>query len=114
MGICDSENQKIKSPTEYSNSNPNVNANLNYQFANYADSAFDKYDTNRTGYIEYTEFRKVLDDLAGVFSKGENIAEEEVKKNFDLIDTDRDGKISKEEFINSTIFKLLESFKDRQ
>ncbi len=82
------------------------------KFSNYADSAFDKYDTNRTGYIEYTEFRKVLDDLAGVFCKGENIAEEEVKKNFELIDTDKDGKISKGEFANSTILKLLEVFKD--
>ena len=81
------------------------------KFSNYADSAFDKYDTNKTGYIEYTEFRKVLDDLAGAFSIGSNIAEEEVKKNFELIDTDKDGKISKGEFANSHILKLLEIFK---
>ena len=30
------------------------------KFSNYAESAFDKYDTNKTGYIEYSEFKKVM------------------------------------------------------
>ena len=49
--------------------------------------------------------------MTGIFRKGVNVAEEEVKKNFELIDTDKDGKISKGEFANSHILKLLEIFK---
>ena len=52
--------------------------------------------------------------MAANFSKDANISEEHVKKVLEQIDTDNDGKISKEEFTKTSRLKLLEAYKDSQ
>lgn len=55
---------------------------------------FQKYDRNRTGSIEQAEFARLLEAL------GQNITDEELAIAFDIIDTDRSGKISWKQFKN--------------
>ncbi|MDC0708634.1 EF-hand domain-containing protein [Stigmatella sp. ncwal1] len=55
---------------------------------------FQKYDRNRTGFIEAPEFARLLEAL------GQNITEEDLQIAFDIIDIDRSGKISWKQFKN--------------
>ncbi len=55
---------------------------------------FQRYDRNRTGSIEAPEFARLLEAL------GQNITDEELMIAFDIIDTDRTGKISWTQFKN--------------
>jgi Ca2+-binding EF-hand superfamily protein len=55
---------------------------------------FQKYDRNRTGYIEQREFARLLEAL------GQNITDEELAMAFDMVDTERTGKISWKQFKN--------------
>ena len=55
---------------------------------------FQKYDRNRTGYIEEAEFARLLEAL------GQNITDEELMIAFDIIDSERTGKISWKQFKN--------------
>jgi len=55
---------------------------------------FQKYDRNRTGYIEQGEFARLLEAL------GQNITDEELAMAFDMVDTERTGKISWKQFKN--------------
>ena len=112
MGICDSAKETIKNATESAKSSVSEILNNESKFANYSESAFEKYDTDKSGYIEQAELKKVIDELAANFSKDTNISEEDVKKVLEQIDTDNDGKISKEEFTKTSRLKLLEAFKD--
>jgi hypothetical protein len=55
---------------------------------------FQKYDRNRTGYLEVPGFARLLEAL------GQNITDEELQMAFDDIDTERAGKISWIQFKN--------------
>ncbi|ADO73065.1 EF-hand domain-containing protein [Stigmatella aurantiaca] len=55
---------------------------------------FQKYDRNRTGFIEAPEFARLLEAL------GQNITDEDLQIAFDIIDIDRSGKISWKQFKN--------------
>ena len=55
---------------------------------------FQKYDRNRTGYIEAPGFARLLEAL------GQNITDDELAIAFDIIDTERTGKISWKQFKN--------------
>jgi Ca2+-binding EF-hand superfamily protein len=55
---------------------------------------FQKYDRNRTGYIEAPGFARLLEAL------GQNITDDELTIAFDIIDTERTGKISWKQFKN--------------
>jgi hypothetical protein len=55
---------------------------------------FQRYDRNRTGSIEQPEFARLLEAL------GQNINDEELAIAFDIIDTERTGKISWKQFKN--------------
>ena len=55
---------------------------------------FQRYDRNRTGSIEHPEFARLLEAL------GQNINDEELAIAFDIIDTERTGKISWKQFKN--------------
>ncbi len=55
---------------------------------------FQKYDRNRTGYIEAPGFARLLEAL------GQNITDDELMIAFDIIDTERSGKISWKQFKN--------------
>ena len=70
---------------------------------------FDKYDKDKSGYIEQSELKEVINELASKLNKETNISEDIVKKALDQIDTDEDGKISKTEFCNTSRLKLLQN-----
>ncbi|NTX66342.1 EF-hand domain-containing protein [Myxococcus sp. CA051A] len=53
---------------------------------------FQRYDRNRTGSIERTEFARLLEAL------GQNVTDEELEIAVDIVDTDRTGKISWSQF----------------
>ena len=55
---------------------------------------FQKYDRNRTGFLEIGGFARLLEAL------GQNVTEEELMIAFDMIDTERTGKISWKQFKN--------------
>ena len=77
------------------------------KYNNYSDSAFEKVDTNKNGYIEKDELAKLIDELIAKFKKDTKVPEDKVKIALELIDTDGDGKISKEEFRKTSRTKLL-------
>ena len=52
------------------------------------------YDMNNDGYITKEEFRTTMKSL------GENLTEEEVDAMMSQADTNKDGKISREEFVH--------------
>lgn len=56
--------------------------------------AFYMYDMNNDGYITKEEFRTTMKSL------GENLTEEEVDAMMSQADTNKDGKISMEEFVH--------------
>ena len=53
--------------------------------------------------------KKVIDELASKLKQDTNISEDVIKNALEYIDTDRDGKISKEEFTKTSRLKLLEA-----
>ena len=53
---------------------------------------FQRYDRNRTGFIERSGFSRLLEAL------GQNISDEEFEIALDIVDTDRTGKVSWKEF----------------
>ena len=56
--------------------------------------AFYMYDMNNDGYITKEEFRTTMKSL------GENLTEEEIDAMMSQADTNKDGKISMEEFVH--------------
>ena len=56
---------------------------------------FQKYDRNRTGYIERPEFARLLEALGQ-----EDLTEEDLEIAFDMVDTERTGRISWRQFKN--------------
>lgn len=60
---------------------------------------FNKYDANKNGYLEDTELVHIIRDVfshLGVNEKRE-LTEEDVQKVMKALDTNRDGKVNKEE-----------------
>jgi Ca2+-binding EF-hand superfamily protein len=70
-----------------------------------ARQAFDKFDTDKDGYIDKDEFRnffrkiKDLFDPSGSKEEFEKVLSEQYAK-FDNYETDKDGKINFDEFFN--------------
>ena len=62
------------------------------KFNEYMDTAFDKVDVDKNGYLEKEEVRQLVQDLVNKLK---------------LIDTDKDGKVTKEEFRKTSRAKLL-------
>ena len=77
------------------------------KFNNYMDTAFDKVDVDKNGYLEKEELRELVQDLVNKLKKDTNVPEDKVKSAMELIDTDGDGKITKEEFRKTSRAKLL-------
>ena len=71
------------------------------------DTAFDKVDVDKNGYLEKEELRELVQDLVNKLKKDTNVPEDKVKSAMELIDTDGDGKITKEEFRKTSRTKLL-------
>ena len=77
------------------------------KFNNYMDTAFDKVDVDKNGYLEKNELRQLVQDIVNKLKKDTNVPEDKVKSAMELIDTDGDGKITKEEFRKTSRTKLL-------
>ena len=114
MGVCESATTKavattsaITSATNAITSLKNLISTNNTKFTDITSSAFDKYDKDKSGYIEQAELKEVINDMAKQLNQTTNIDEDVVKKALETLDTDKDGRISKEEFTKLTQEKLL-------
>ena len=77
------------------------------KFNNYMDTAFDKLDVDKNGYLEKNELRQLVQDIVNKLKKDTNVPEDKVQSALELIDTDKDGKVTKEEFRKTSRAKLL-------
>ena len=100
MGVCGSVISKGKTSLKSI-------LNNEAKYNDYSDTAFDKVDTNKNGYIEKEELTKLIQELINKIKKDAKVPEDKVKSALELMDTDGDGKISKEEFRKVSRTKLL-------
>ena len=77
------------------------------KFNEYMDTAFDKVDADKNGYLEQHELKELVQDIVNKLKKDTNVPEDKVKSAMDLIDTDGDGRITKQEFRKTSRAKLL-------
>ena len=79
--------------------NPIIN-NLNKKYSTEHESVktvFNHYDKNSDGFLDSSEFEALISDLF-TFKPEADIAPEQSKQFFNIIDLDQDGQISHEEF----------------
>ena len=100
MGVCSQMVDKGKSSFKSV-----INDEKKYN--GYSDEVFDKLDKNKNGYIEKDELAHLIQELINKLKKETIIPEDKVETALKLIDTDGDGKISKEEFRKTSRTKLL-------
>ena len=100
MGVCSQMVDKGKSSFKSV-----INDEKKYN--GYSDEVFDKLDKNKNGYIEKDELAHLIQELINKLKKEIIIPEDKVETALKLIDTDGDGKISKEEFRKTSRTKLL-------
>ena len=108
MGICDSAGNKVKETIDSAKKNVKNLLDDEEKYTNLTGDIFDKYDKDKSGYIEQTELKEVINDLASKLNQETNIPEDVVKKALDQMDIDEDGKISRTEFCNTSRVKLLQ------
>ena len=78
------------------------------KFNGYMDSCFEKVDTDNSGYIEEKELETLIKKVTELLKfKKIEVTEEQINNALKLMDTDKDGKISKEEFRKTSRTKLL-------
>ena len=113
MGACDSAVKQINSTTRAVRSTQKaINSvkkllNNKTEFNKMATSSFDRYDKDKSGYIEEAELREVINEMAIQLHVSTDISQDDVKRVLSSIDTNKDGKISKEEFEALSKEKLL-------
>ena len=117
MGVCESATTKAVATTSAITSATsaissitslkNLISNNSSKFTEITTSSFDKYDKDKSGYIEQAELKEAINDMAKQLNQTVNIDEDVVKKALETLDTDKDGKISREEFTKLTQEKLL-------
>ena len=100
MGICGQMVDKGKSSFKSI-------LNDEKKYNEYSDNVFDKVDKNKNGYIEKNELANLIQELINKLKKETKIPEDKVETALKVIDTDGDGKISKEEFRKTSRTKLL-------
>ena len=77
------------------------------KYGEYSDTAFDKVDTNKSGYIEKDELNALINELISKLKQDTRVPEDKVETALKTLDTDGDGKISREEFKKTSRTKLL-------
>ena len=113
MGACDSTVNQINSTSRaVSSSQKAINSvkkllNSKTEFNKVTTSSFDKYDKDKSGYIEEAELKEVINEMAIQLHIKSDISQDDVKKVLNSIDINKDGKISKEEFETLSKEKLL-------
>ena len=108
MGICESAKNTAKETFDSAKSKIKGILDDENKYLNFTGDIFDKYDKDKSGFIEQAELKEVINELASKLNQETNISEDVVKKALDEIDTDTDGKISKTEFCNTSRIKLLQ------
>ena len=100
MGVCGQMINKGKSSLKSI-------LNDEKKYNGYSDSVFEKVDKNKNGYVEKDELATLIQELIKKLKKETKIPEDKVQLALKVIDTDGDGKISKEEFRKISRTKLL-------
>ena len=103
MGACDSATKVLNTTSAISSATNSILSVKNLlsnkvKFNEMTSDSFDKYDKDKSGYMEEAELKEVINDVAAKLNKATNIDEETVKKVLQTIDTNKDGKISRDEF----------------
>ena len=114
MGSCDSAVNQESKPTFSTKKSVNSVKKLvakKTQYSEFTSTVFDKYDKDKSGYIEKSDLREVINDMAETLNIGHDISQDDVKKILETIETKEDGKISKEEFTKLSREKLLDALR---
>lgn len=74
----------------------------------HAHTIFSKYDTNQNGFLEYDEVVPILIDTYKMLKMNFNPSHYDTTKYIEMMDTDRDGRISKDEY-ELFVLKALKS-----
>jgi len=113
MGICQSTNSK-KNKNNSDNTNNNIYINTNKKtiinindgmFGQIVDKTFNEADTNKSGFIEYNEFKEFIAKIHKKLNRPEP-TDKDMKEYLKEYDTDKDGKISKQEFVKVVQFMI--------
>ena len=86
-----------------------MGANVNYSTINYRDqqqfdyffaTAFDKYDRNRDGRIDYNEFQPLVNEMCQLIARkyGNGPTLDKIRQAWYTMDTNRSGYITRQEF----------------
>ena len=108
MGICESGKNKASEVIDSTKSSVKGLLDDENKYFEFSGDVFDKYDKDKSGYIEQGELKDVIKELATKFHQEKNVSEDVVKAALDHMDIDTDGKISKSEFCKTSRLKLIE------
>jgi len=68
---------------------------------------FDRFDSDRSGYIDDSELKILMEETYKILGVIKNVTNDEVQSYLDMVDTDKDGKISPQEY-EAIIIRSLE------
>ena len=94
-----------------------MGVNFNYRTIDYRSqrefdyffaTAFDRYDTNRDGVIDYNEFQPLINDMCQLITKryGYGPTVEKIRAAWSALDFDRNGYITRDEFSTRARYEL--------
>ena len=94
-----------------------MGAEVNYNTINYRDqqqfdyffaTAFDRYDRNRDGRIDYNEFQPLINDMCNMIIQkyGNGPTVEKIRQAWYAMDTNRSGYITRQEFTTKARYEV--------